>query len=237
MALGPVKREEGQSKLFKMEPLVEYTNAAWFCIILAIFRWAFDEFMIGLKNRMAAIQYMKAKTSAQWGLKLFMGCVAGGFTFWCVPYSGADTMLGIAKTGWGITHDSVIACVEATHSVMRGHACVAVFDNWYASLTLITILYSVYQIGCICTINSNRAGIPTWAFQMVETLRGNFSMHFWRPATLTVLSDSKIVGAITTVELPGDELVAMERKHRKGKSKKQDLAIKENLQVLEETEK
>ena len=39
------------------------------------------------------------------------------------------------------------------------------------------------------------------------------------------------------MELPGPALVTVERKHRKGKSKKVDAAVKANLSVLDETEK
>ena len=120
MSIGHLRRDQGKSKLYKMEPMIDHTNDSMLALIYAIYKWALDEYMLGLKNRMAAIQYLKGKLT-QWGLKLFMGCLNGGFMFWCVPYSGADTMLGIERSGWGITFDSVIACVEASRPQMSGN--------------------------------------------------------------------------------------------------------------------
>ena len=112
-----------------------------------------------------------------------------------------------------------------------------IFDNWYTSISLVSVLYNKYNIGVLATVNSNRAGVPAWAFRILETLRGNSAILHWRCMELNVLSDSKIVGGLMSVELPGPQLVAMTRKHRKGKSKKQDDLIKANLEVLEETDK
>ena len=46
--------------------------------VLQVIEWAYDEQMVGLKNRFPGLQYIRAKVH-KWGLKNFVAAAAGGY--------------------------------------------------------------------------------------------------------------------------------------------------------------
>lgn len=188
----PGRDEPNPNQLYKIRPLVDhlfekfqevYTPSKQVCIDKSLLLW---------KGRLHFNQYIPLKRS-QFGIKLFMLCEDGGYTYRFRIYTGKNTLvegnqnLSISER---IVEDLMMPLLNKGHHLYM--------DNWYTSIPLLQYLKDNSTLAC-GTIRKNRKGFPEAVSK--AKLRQHGETVAYRSDALLALKckDTKEVNILTTI--------------------------------------
>lgn len=111
-----------------------------------------DESMVGMKNRVAYIQYMPQKRHARFGIKKFELCESStGYVVTLEHYAGKS--LGLS----GKPYEIVMRLMKNGNVLNKGHSLFT--DNWYTSIRLMEDLIKM-KVFVTGTVRKNAVRLP-----------------------------------------------------------------------------
>mgnify|MGYP002804405118 CR=1 FL=1 len=154
-ATAKVRGDEGYDPWHKIRPVLDSLNHAFKRYYVPRQVICIDESMIGMKNRVAYIQYMPNKRHARFGIKKFEVCdSSNSYVLHVDLYSGKDITRGTEK---GFVFNKVMSLLRSCDLLGKGYHLMT--DNYYTSVSLAEelLLNKTLLTG---TVRANSKGLP-----------------------------------------------------------------------------
>ena len=192
----PGRTEPNPDKLFKIRPLVDHLFEKFQEIYTPSKNVCIDESLLLWKGRLHFKQYIPLKRS-RFGIKLFMLCEDGGYTYRFRVYTGKDTLV---EGNRNLTISEKIVEDLMLPLLHKGYHLY--IDNWYTSITLLQYLRDNDTLAC-GTIRKNRKGFPDAVSKAKLRQRGE-SIAYRSDALLALkFKDTREVYILTTIMMKG----------------------------------
>ena len=169
----PVQGQPGFDPWNKVRPVLDALNAQFKVHYVPPQHVSIDESMVGMKNRIAYLQYMPNKRHSRFGIKKFELCEAtSGYVLHIELYAGKDFPI---RSEHGQAHGVVMDLMRKCHLLNKGYHLFT--DNFYTKPLLARILDTEGTL-LTGTVRSNSKGIPAIPAklnvgQMVQFRDGN----------------------------------------------------------------
>lgn len=141
--------DQNRDKLFKVRPVIDHLQKKFRALPKTQFLCV-DEQIVPFKGKSGLKQY-NPKKPHKWGYKLFVLCNEKGMVHNFEVYTGSIQPLADVPD-LGASSNVVL---RMTRDVPHGKGYLVFFDNWFASLPLLTTL-AKFGIGALGTIRPNR---------------------------------------------------------------------------------
>ncbi|XP_069461272.1 piggyBac transposable element-derived protein 4-like [Ambystoma mexicanum] len=154
-ATAKARGEEGFDPWHKVRPVLDSLNRAFKKYYVPRQLLSIDESMIGMKNRVAYIQYMPNKRHARFGIKKFEVCDSSNSYILHVDlYAGRDKTTGCEK---GFVYNKVMSLLKSCDLLNKGYHLMT--NNYYTSVGLAEdlLLTTTLLTG---TVRVNSRGLP-----------------------------------------------------------------------------
>ena len=152
----PARGQPGFDPWSKVRPVLDSVNLTFKKYFVPPQHVSIDESMVGMKNRVAYLQYMPNKRHSRFGIKKFELCDAeSGYVLHVELYAGKDFPI---HSDMGQAHGVVMDLMRKCNLLNKGYHLYT--DNFYTKPVLATTLL---QAGTLLTgtVRGNSRGLPT----------------------------------------------------------------------------
>ena len=157
----PARGQPGFDPWSKVRPVLDSVNHTFKKYFVPPQHVSIDESMVGMKNRVAYLQYMPNKRHSRFGIKKFELCdAASGYVLHVELYAGKDFPI---HSDMGQAHGVVMDLMRKANLLNKGYHLFT--DNFYTKPVLATTLM---QAGTLLTgtVRANSRGLPTLPTKM-----------------------------------------------------------------------
>ena len=157
----PARGQPGFDPWSKVRPVLDSENITFKKYFVPPQHVSIDESMVGMKNRVAYLQYMPNKRHSRFGIKKFELCDAeSGYVIHVELYAGKDFPI---HSDMGQAHGVVMDLMRKGNLLNKGYHLYT--DNFYTKPVLATTLM---QAGTMLTgtVRGNSKGLPTLPHRM-----------------------------------------------------------------------
>ena len=152
----PVRGQDGFEPWSKVRPVLDAANLAFKIHYVPPQHVSIDESMVGMKNRVAYIQYMPNKRHCRFGIKKFEVCDSvSGYVMHVELYAGKDFPI---RSDHGQAHGVVMDLMRKSNLLHKGYHLFT--DNFYTKPALARALGNASTL-LTGTVRANSRGLPT----------------------------------------------------------------------------